>query len=74
MTTLERLRSALNALSLTAIDSRLEPLLENASKQESSYADFLLEVISAEADARLQRYLKILLAYEQMILRIATDR
>ena len=58
MTTLERLRSALNALSLTAIDARLEPLLETASKQESSYADFLLEVISAEADARRQRYLK----------------
>ena len=58
MTTLERLRSALGALNLTAIDARLEPLLEAASKKEPSYADFLLEVINAEADARRQRYLK----------------
>src|ERR1043165_7274400 len=58
MTTLERLRSALAALSLTAIDARLEPLLEAASKKEPSYADFLLEDINAEADARRQRYLK----------------
>ena len=45
-------------MSLTAIDARLEPLLETAAKKEPSYADFLLEVISAEADARRQRYLK----------------
>src|SRR6476659_9110073 len=56
--TLERLRTTLAALSLTAIDARLETLLENASKKESAYADFLLEVMSAEADARRQRYLK----------------
>src|SRR5215470_8841689 len=58
MTTLERLRSTLGTLSLTAIDARLEPLLETAAKQEPSYADFLLEVVTAEADARRQRYLK----------------
>src|SRR5947208_7763897 len=58
MTTLERLRTTLTALSLTAIDARLEPLLESASKQEPAYADFLLEVMSTEADARRQRYLK----------------
>src|SRR5215470_5653508 len=58
MTTLERLRSTLSGLSLTAIDARLETLLETASKKEPSYADFLLEVVSAEADARKQRYLK----------------
>ena len=39
-------------------NSRLEALLENASKKESAYADFLLDVVSAEADARRQRYLK----------------
>ena len=33
-------------------------LLESASKKEPAYADFLLEVMSAEADARRQRYLK----------------
>ena len=57
-TTVERLRTTLAALSLTAIDARLETLLENASKKEPSYGDFLLEVMSAEADARKQRYLK----------------
>jgi len=46
------------ALSLTAIDARLETLLESASKKEPSYGDFLLDVMSAEADARRQRYLK----------------
>ncbi len=56
--TLERLRTMLAALSLTAIDARLEALLESASKKEPAYADFLLEVMTAEADARRQRYLK----------------
>ena len=58
MTPLERLRAVLAALNLKAIDARLETLLESASKQEPSYADFLLEVMSAESDARRQRYLK----------------
>src|SRR5579871_3572839 len=58
MTTLERLRTSLAALNLKAIDARLENLLESASKQEPSYADFLLDVMSAESDARRQRYLK----------------
>src|SRR5271165_5500060 len=57
-TTVERLRTTLAALSLTAIDARLETLLESASKKELAYGDFLLEVMSAEADARRQRYLK----------------
>src|SRR6202142_829348 len=58
MTTIERLRTTLAGLSLTAIDARLETLLESASKKEPSYGDFLLDVMSAEADARKQRYLK----------------
>jgi DNA replication protein DnaC len=58
MTPVEQLRTTLAALSLTAIDARLEGLLESASKKEPSYADFLLEVINTEADARRQRYLK----------------
>ena len=58
MTPLERLRTVLGALNLAAIDARLETLLEGASKQEPSYAEFLLEVMSTEADARRQRYLK----------------
>jgi len=56
--TLERLRTTLASLNLTAVDARLEALLESASKKEPSYADFLLEVMSAEAEARKQRYLK----------------
>ena len=58
MSTLERLRTTLAALNLTAIDGRLEALLESASKKEPAYADFLLETMSTEADARRQRYLK----------------
>jgi DNA replication protein DnaC len=58
MTTVERLQTTLSGLGLTAIEARVEALLERASKQEPAYADFLLEVISAEADARRQRYLK----------------
>src|ERR1700744_692282 len=57
-TAIEQLRTTLAALSLTAIDARLEGLLENAAKKEPSYGDFLLEVMNTEADARRQRYLK----------------
>jgi DNA replication protein DnaC len=58
MTPLEQLRTTLTALNLKAVDARLETLLEGASKKEPSYADFLLEVMSTESDARRQRYLK----------------
>jgi DNA replication protein DnaC len=58
MTPLEQLRTTLGALSLTAIDARLEVLLETAAKKEPSYAEFLADVINIEADARRQRYLK----------------
>jgi DNA replication protein DnaC len=58
MTPFERLRTTLTTLNLTAIDGRLETLLERAAKKEPSYADFLLEAMSTEADARKQRYVK----------------
>ena len=58
MTVIDRLQQTLSALSLTAVEGRLESLLEQAAKKEPSYADFLLDVLSAEADARRQRYLK----------------
>jgi DNA replication protein DnaC len=58
MTVIERLQTTLTGLGLTAVQARLESLLERASKAEPSYADFLLEVIGAEADVRRQRYLK----------------
>lgn len=58
MTSVQQLRTTLAALSLTAIDARLEGLLENAAKNEPSYGDFLPEVMNTEADAWRQRYLK----------------
>lgn len=58
MTTIERLRDATQALSLGAVESRLEGLLEKAGQGEPSYGDFLLEVLTAELDVRRQRYLK----------------
>jgi len=58
MTAIERLRSTLGSLGLTAVEAKLEGLLEQASKAEPSYADFLLDVLGAEAEARRQRYLK----------------
>ena len=57
-TPVERLRTTLAALSLTAIDARLGSIAGRSFKKEPSYGDFLLEVMSAEADARKQRYLK----------------
>jgi len=58
MTSIERLQGTLQSLGLSAIEAKLEGLLERASKSESSYADFLAEVLGTEADARRQRYLK----------------
>jgi hypothetical protein len=48
----------LAAMNLTAINARLDALLEAASKKKPSYPEFLLEVMSAEADARGLRYAK----------------
>lgn len=58
MTTIERLRDTFGALGLSAVDARVESLLEQAAKTEPSYGDFLLEVLNTETDARRQRYLK----------------
>ena len=58
MTVIERLQETLGALTLTAVERRLEGLLEQAAKKEPSYGDFLLEVLTTEVDARRQRYLK----------------
>jgi DNA replication protein DnaC len=58
VTVIETLREKLAALSLTAVDQRLEALLEQAAKEETSYGDFLHQVLVTELDARRQRYLK----------------
>ena len=55
---IEQLRDSLSALSLTAIEARLENLLEQAAKAEPTYGDFLQQVLATEVDARRQRYLK----------------
>ena len=58
MTAVERLQDSLQSLSLSAVEAKLESLLEQAAKKEPSYGDFLLEVLTTEVDARRQRYLK----------------
>jgi DNA replication protein DnaC len=58
MTVIDRLQESLRALSLTAVESRLENLLEQAAKNEPSYGDFLLDVLTVGVEARRQRYLK----------------
>jgi len=55
---IEQLHATLSALGLTAVEARLESLLERAAREESAYADFLQQVLSTETDARRQRYLK----------------
>jgi DNA replication protein DnaC len=55
MTTMEHLQSALSGLGLKAIEARLENLLEQASKTEPSYADFLSDLLGCEVDARRTR-------------------
>ena len=58
MTVIERLQTTLAGLGLTALEARLEGLLEQAAKAEPSYAEFLLSVVGSEAEARRARYLK----------------
>jgi len=58
MTPIEKLQGNLTTLGLKAIDSRLEALLEQAAKSEPSYAEFLDQVLTCEADARRTRYLR----------------
>ncbi len=58
MTAIERLHTTLTALGLKAIEARLENALEQAAKQQPSYADFLDELCRSEVDARRSRYLR----------------
>jgi len=58
MTAIERIQAALQGLGLKAVEARLEGLLEQASKKEPSYADFLDELLSCEVEARRSRYLR----------------
>jgi DNA replication protein DnaC len=58
MTAIERLQSMLNTLGLKAVEARLEGLLEQAAKRETSYAEFLDELLACEVEARRSRYLR----------------
>lgn len=58
MTPVERLQTMLNSLGLKAVEARLEGLLEQAAKKETSYAEFLDELLACEVDARRSRYLR----------------
>lgn len=58
MTPIERLQSNLSGLGLKAIEGRLEALLEDASKQQPGYAEFLEHLLGCEVEARRTRYLR----------------
>jgi len=58
MTPIERLQNMLNSLGLKVVETRLEGLLEQAAKKETSYAEFLDELLACEVDARRSRYLR----------------
>jgi hypothetical protein len=59
VTAIEQLQTTLNTLGLKAVESRLETLLEQASKKEPSYAEFLATLLGCEVDARRTRYLPV---------------
>jgi len=58
MLTLERIHQHLESLELTEADALVESHLERAAKEERAYADFLLDLVDAEVQARRARYLK----------------
>jgi DNA replication protein DnaC len=58
VTVVEQLQGTLKGLGLTAVEMRLENLLEQAAKKEPSYADFLLDLLKSELEARRTRYLR----------------
>jgi len=58
VTVVEQLQGTLKGLGLSAVEMRLENLLEQAAKKEPSYADFLLDLLNSEQEARRTRYLK----------------
>jgi DNA replication protein DnaC len=58
VTAIEQLQATLNTLGLKAVEARLETLLEQASKSEPSYAEFLEGLLGCEVEARRTRYLR----------------
>jgi hypothetical protein len=58
VTPIERIQSALQSLGLKAVEARLEGLLDHASKNDPTYADFLDELLGCEVNARRSRWLE----------------
>jgi DNA replication protein DnaC len=58
VTPIERIQGALQGLGLKAVEARLKGLLEQASKNEPSYADFLDGLLTCEVEARRSCYLR----------------
>ena len=58
MIALEQARAYLEQLNLTEAAGVLDSRLEMAAQKELSYADFLVDLLSIEAAARRERYLK----------------
>lgn len=52
---LERVRAALSALQLSEVEALLESHLEQAAREERTYADFLCRLLEAEGEARRLR-------------------
>jgi hypothetical protein len=57
-TPIERLHTALETLGLKAVEAGLEDLLEQASKKEPSYAEFLHDLLNCEVEARRTRNMR----------------
>lgn len=57
MTVITQLHETLATLGLTEVSQVVESHLEQAAKEETSYAQFLLELMSCETKARRDRYL-----------------
>jgi DNA replication protein DnaC len=58
MIALEQAREQLESLGLAQAASVLEARLESASKRETTYVEFLADLLSVETSARRQRYLQ----------------
>ncbi len=59
---LDRLRTACHRLRLYQVEAELPTLLEQAAKRETSYADFLDEVLAREVGAKTQKHLAMRVA------------
>ena len=49
MTSMEQLEATVESLGLKAVQARLTNLLEQAAKQEPSYAEFLLDTLKSRS-------------------------